>query len=132
MEKQEQARFKLQLFELRTRLRRSVGTAEKALREDVVKPGDITSVPTHPADQDVEGLDAEIGIAENEELLLEQVDAALERIRVGTYSVCQQCGRTIDEQRLHAVPYTSRCIDCARDHCDQIEKPVRGEPRRFR
>ena len=100
--------------------------------KDVVKPGDITSLPTHPADQDVEGLDAEIGIAENEELLLEQVDAALDRIRAGTYSVCEQCGRTIDEERLYAIPYSSCCIDCARGHHDEIEKPVRGEPHRFR
>jgi DnaK suppressor protein len=132
MEKPEQDRFNLQLLELRTRLVREVGMAEEALREDVVKPGDITSVPTHPADQDVEGLDAEIGIAENEELLLEQVNAALERFRAGTYSVCQQCGRTIDEERLHAIPYSSCCIDCARGYRDEIEKPVRGEPRRFR
>jgi RNA polymerase-binding transcription factor DksA len=66
------------------------------LREDVVKPGDISSVPTHPADQDVEGLDSEIAISQNEEMLLEQVEAALERIEAGAYGVCQQCGRPID------------------------------------
>jgi len=101
------------------------------LRQDVVKPGDITSVPTHPADDDVEGLDAEIAIAQNEELLLEQVDAALERVEAGTFGVCQQCGREIDAERLQAVPYASHCIACARDQREQIEKPVRGEPRRF-
>jgi RNA polymerase-binding transcription factor len=132
MEIKEQANFKSQLLELRKRLQGEVGMAEEALREDVVAPGNITSVPTHPADQDVEGLDSEIAIAQNEELLLEQVEAALERIRVGTFGVCQQCGRTIDAQRLQAVPYASRCIDCARGHDDQVEKPVRGEPRSFR
>jgi RNA polymerase-binding protein DksA len=89
-------------------------------------------VPTHPADQDVEGLDSEIAISQNEKLLFEQVEAALERIEAGTYGICQQCGRTIDTQRLQAVPYASLCIDCARDHQDSIEKPVHGEPRRFR
>jgi len=128
----EQARFKPRLLALRERLLREVGTAEEALREDVVKPGDITSVPTHPADDDVEGLDAEIAIAQNEELLLEQVDAALERIETGTYGVCQQCGRAIGAERLEAVPYASRCIACARGERDQIEKPVPGEPQRFR
>lgn len=132
MEKKEQAGFELRLIELRKRLLRKVNTVEEALREDVVKPGEISSVPTHPADQDVEGLDAEIAIAQNEELLLEQVNAAIERIRVGTYGACQQCGIMISLQRLEAVPYASRCIECARGHDDQIEKPVRGEPRRFR
>jgi RNA polymerase-binding protein DksA len=132
MEKKELAGFELQLLELRERLLRRVDTAEEALREDVVKPGDISSVPTHPADQDVEGLDVEIAIAQNEELLLEQVEAAIKRIEAGTYGVCQQCGRTIGAQRLQAVPYASRCINCARGQGDQIEKPVRDEPRRFR
>ena len=132
MDKRERAGFELQLTELRKRLLREVDSAEEALREDVVKPGEITSVPTHPADQDVEGLDSEIAISQNEELLLEQVEAAIGRIEAGTYGVCQQCGRTIDAQRLQAIPYTSRCIDCARDHQDPIEKPVHGEPRRFR
>ena len=35
-------------------------------------------------------------------------------------------------QRLQAIPYTSRCIDCARGQQDPFEKPIRGEPRRFR
>jgi RNA polymerase-binding protein DksA len=119
MEKKEEARFDLQLLELRNRLRREVDSAGEALREDVVKLGDISSVPTHPADEDLEGLDSEIAIAQNEELLLEHVEAALERIQARTYGVCQQCGRTIDAQRLQAVPYTSRCIDCARGQGDR-------------
>lgn len=132
MEKNEQAGFKLELLELHKRLLREVETAEEALREDVDKPGEISSVPTHPADEDVEGLDAEIAIAHNQEFLLEQVEAALERIRTGTYGVCEQCGRAIDAERLRAVPYASACIECARGNSDPIERPVRGEPRRFR
>ena len=96
---------------MRKRLLREVDSSEAALREDVVKPGDITSVPTHPADQDVEGLDSEIAISQNEELLLEEVEQAIERIRVGTYGICQQCGRTIDAERLQVVPYAARCIE---------------------
>ena len=63
METKELAGFKSRLLALRERLLREVGTAEEALREDVSKPGDITSVPTHPADDDVEGLDAPHGVS---------------------------------------------------------------------
>ena len=132
MEKQELAGFEFRLIELRKRLSREVDSAEEAMREDIVKPGEITSLPTHPADQDVEGLDSEIAISQNEELLLEQVEAAIERLRVGTYGICQQCECAIDVVRLQAVPYAARCIECARDHSDEIEEPVHGEPRRFR
>ena len=121
-----------QLQALRERLLREVDVSEQALRDDVVKPGDITSVPTHPADDDVEGLDSEIATAHNQELLLEQVDAAIERLRTGSYGVCQQCGRAVDGERLQAIPYAANCIGCAHGDTDQVEKPVRGEPRRLR
>ena len=132
MDKNEQANFKSQLLELRERLSREVKSAEAALREDVVKPGEISSLPTHPADHDVEGLDVEIAIGQNEELLVEQVEAAIERIEAGTYGACQQCGCPIDAKRLQAVPYAPHCIDCAHGYRDEIEKSERGEPRRFR
>ena len=131
METKELAGFEVKLFGLRKRLLREVDSSEEALREDVVKRGEITSVPTHPADQDVEGLDSEIAVAQNQEALLEQVDAALARIRAGTYGICEQCRCEIDAQRLQALPYASRCINCARGVGDETEKPVHGEPRRF-
>ncbi|WP_254509005.1 TraR/DksA C4-type zinc finger protein [Anatilimnocola floriformis] len=126
------ADIKLQLVELGKRLRREATLAAESLRQDVVKPGEITHLPTHPADQDVEGLDVEIAIAQNEELLFEQVEAAIGRIEAGTYGVCQECGKPIDEARLKAIPYAAHCIGCARSDHDEIDQPVRGEPRRFR
>jgi len=134
MEKNERAGYKNRLLRLRKRLMREVDTTEKALREDVVGPGEISTVPTHSADQDVEGLDAEVAIAQNEQFLLEQVEAALERIEAGTYGTCQRCGKKISKKRLDAVVYTPYCIDCARGQSQDagVEPPVRGEPRRFR
>jgi DnaK suppressor protein len=122
---------KLQLLELQKRLVREVDMAEEAMREDVVAPGAVSTIPTHPADQAAEGLDVEIAVAQNEELLLVEVEAALERIEAGTYGACAQCGRPIGTERLQALPYTPRCIDCARGHHDEIEELVPGEPRRI-
>lgn len=48
--------------------------------------------------------------AERETLVL--VEEALERIEGGSYAVCTNCGVTIGERRLHAVPWTPFCIDC--------------------
>jgi RNA polymerase-binding protein DksA len=116
MDKHQQSRYTDRLLAMQKRLAREVNAAEDALREDVVAPGDISTVPTHPADFDSENLDAQIAIAENEEQLLEQVVAALDRIAVGTFGICQECGREIARQRLDAIPYTSWCIDCAARH----------------
>lgn len=54
-------------------------------------------------------------LADNEENLLAQIDAALERIEAGTYGVCTNCGKPIGEERLEARPWAALCIDCARD-----------------
>jgi DnaK suppressor protein len=48
--------------------------------------------------------------AERDELL--QIDAALKRVTKGEYGVCQVCQKEIGKKRLHALPWTSLCIDC--------------------
>lgn len=53
-------------------------------------------------------------LADNEEQLLSQIDAALSRIEDGTYGICVNCGRPIGEERLEARPWADLCIDCAR------------------
>jgi DnaK suppressor protein len=54
------------------------------------------------------------GLEENAEHLLGKVESALERIDEGTYGTCVVCGRKIPEERLHAVPYATLCLDDAR------------------
>jgi DnaK suppressor protein len=44
---------------------------------------------------------------------IEQIDAALDRLREGTYGVCQACHGPIPSERLAAVPWAAFCIDCA-------------------
>jgi len=119
MEVREQEMYKPRLVSLGKRLTRDVEMAEEALRDDVVIPGELSKVPTHAADQAVDGMDKQIAIAQNEEYLLEEVEAALERIEQGTFGTCQNCGREISSQRLDAIPYTSLCIECARRQAGQ-------------
>ncbi|MHB1501107.1 MAG: TraR/DksA family transcriptional regulator [Candidatus Dormibacteria bacterium] len=51
--------------------------------------------------------------AEQVEMLVEQVRAALLRIEEGAYGLCEACGRPIPEGRLAALPWATRCVDCA-------------------
>ena len=44
---------------------------------------------------------------------LRDIDAALERLKAGTYGVCELCGNAIGTPRLEAMPAARRCIDCA-------------------
>jgi DnaK suppressor protein len=44
--------------------------------------------------------------------LLRQIQDALSRIEEGTYGLCQDCGERISHQRLEAVPWAERCVQC--------------------
>ena len=44
---------------------------------------------------------------------IEDIRAALIRIREGTYPLCSKCGGVITPKRLEALPYTNSCIACA-------------------
>jgi RNA polymerase-binding protein DksA len=114
MNKSDTEKNKARLLALRERLTGQVNAIEDALREDISAHGEPTTVPTHPADADVEGLDEQIALAQNEEQLLEDVEAALARIEAGTYGKCVECGREISRDRLNALPWAPTCIECAR------------------
>ncbi len=43
--------------------------------------------------------------------LLEEVDAALERMKTGTYGVCESCHESIESGRLLTDPLTRICLD---------------------
>lgn len=43
---------------------------------------------------------------------LAMVESALERLRVGTFGECVNCGTDINAKRLEAVPWTRHCIAC--------------------
>jgi DnaK suppressor protein len=45
--------------------------------------------------------------------ILNQIDAAIQRIEDGGYGRCEACGEQIPKTRLAAVPYAARCVQCA-------------------
>ncbi|MFH0926339.1 MAG: TraR/DksA family transcriptional regulator [bacterium] len=45
---------------------------------------------------------------------LKRVDEALVKLEEGSYGVCKECGGSISEKRLIAIPFTSYCIECQR------------------
>jgi RNA polymerase-binding protein DksA len=116
MDRKALAAYRSRLVDMRERLIVEVQATEDRIREDIVPPGEHVASPTHPGDQPAEGLHENIAIAQNEEHLLEDVEAALERIDAGKFGDCQDCGRPIGRQRLDAIPYAAWCIDCARNH----------------
>lgn len=45
---------------------------------------------------------------------VKRIDAALERVRAGTYGTCESCGEPISPARLDLLPDTPFCKNCAR------------------
>ena len=45
-----------------------------------------------------------------------EVDAALDRLRRGTYGVCEESGKVIPDERLRAVPWTRYTREVAERH----------------
>jgi len=54
-------------------------------------------------------------LAEHESRELAQIENALERMRSGTYGICEVTGKTIPLARLQALPYTTVCIEAQRE-----------------
>ena len=62
----------------------------------------------------------EVGVHANLVESERRVSRALEKIADGTYGECDSCGATIPAGRLHAVPQSVLCVECAR-----AERPSR-------
>ncbi len=54
-------------------------------------------------------------LAEHDARELRKIEAALQRLKAGTYGLCEGCQKKIPVSRLNALPYTSLCIECQRE-----------------
>lgn len=78
--------------------------------------GDLSTVPYHMADVGTDNFEHEfnLGLIENEEEELREVDEALDRIEKGLYGQCELCQKPIPRSRLKIIPYARLCIECKR------------------
>ena len=117
MNKTEAKPFKEILVALRARLRGDFNAmADHALkRTRSEESGDLSSMPIHMADLGTDNYEQEftLSLMHNEELALEQVGEALERIEAGNYGICMSCESKIPKTRLKVIPYTPFCVKCA-------------------
>jgi DnaK suppressor protein len=49
---------------------------------------------------------------ESEEVLLRKIDLALRKIRENNYGCCENCEKTINNERLEALPWATTCVKC--------------------
>ncbi len=101
------------LEEQRARLQRDLENA-RAIRQATLAPPDEPTYSNHMADEGTLTYQQEENLAVERHLTreLDAVEAALARIREGTYGRCEECGKPIDWERLVALPAASLCIAC--------------------
>lgn len=101
----------------KTTRKNALETRLRTLIEDLY---DIEQTLDQPANKDVEERSVEregdevlqgLGALERSEV--EQIRAALERMKAGEYGFCVTCGAEIDPKRLDLLPATPFCAKCA-------------------
>ena len=125
MKKTELTEYRELLEEMQSRLRGDVRQLTKeALGMDRQDGGGDSKSPTHMAElgSDTFEQDFTLSLAANEQETLSEIAAALQRIKDGSFGLCEICTKdgksaaqsAIPKPRLRAIPYARTCVDCAR------------------
>jgi RNA polymerase-binding protein DksA len=109
-------RFRQLLAEERDRVSATLGHLHESNSSSIEEETEEETYDNHLADSATATLNREIDytLEESSEHVLGSIDEALRRIEAGTFGTCVRCGRPIAEERLEAIPYATRCIDCQR------------------
>ncbi len=103
-------RFYRLLVDLRGHVLESLGhhseeTLKHSTKEDA---GDLSGYGQHMADAGTDTFDRDfaLSLVSSEQEALSEVEAAIKRIRNGTYGICELTAKPISRDRLLAVPFT--------------------------
>lgn len=116
MEKKDIQFFKDLLLKKKDQLSKGI----EHITEDTLKTsqrdaaGDLSAYSLHMADVATDNYDREfsLGLAGNEQKILNRIDAALDKIEDKTFGLCETCNKKISKVRLKAVPYAELCVPC--------------------
>lgn len=107
-------KFKNQLLEEKKRLEADLSKlANKDGENYETKFEDIERNDEANADEFEQYVD-DLAVTETLDKNLKEVEAALERIKSGTYGLCSNCDKEIPVARLEVYPAAVRCLDCAK------------------
>jgi DnaK suppressor protein len=99
--------FRATLLAERARLLEERGAA-------IIAPDQMTYGSQAAAASQVFAQQRDLALRDRADQQLALIDAALARLDEGTFGTCVRCGRPIAAERLEALPWAPRCIDCQR------------------
>jgi RNA polymerase-binding transcription factor DksA len=107
------------LIDLRTHLTEGITlhseeTLKRSSKDDA---GDLSSYGQHMADAGTDTFDRDfaLSLVSSEQEALTEIDAAIKRIKDGTYGTCEITGKPIAKERLSAVPFTRYSAEAQKD-----------------
>src|SRR5215210_6876490 len=109
-------RYRDLLLEERERVSATINHLHEENSRSLEDETEEETYDNHLADSATATVNREIDytLEENSEHVLQAINEALSRIESGTFGACGRCGKPIAEERLEAIPYANRCIDCKR------------------
>ena len=99
---------------IRTTLLAERARLVEEIGETIVAPGQMTYGSQAAAASQVFAQQRDLALRDRSDQQLVLVDEALARLDAGTFGTCVRCGRPIARDRLEALPWAARCIDCQR------------------
>ncbi|WP_334318974.1 TraR/DksA C4-type zinc finger protein [Termitidicoccus mucosus] len=95
----------------------SLHTEETLKRSNKDDAGDLSSYGQHMADAGTDTFDRDFALSmvASEQEALSEIDAAIKRIKDGTYGTCEVTGKPIAKERLLAVPFTRYSAEAQKD-----------------
>lgn len=103
------------LIELRDHVKTGLNqhTEETLKRSSKDDAGDLSGYSQHMADSGTETFDRDFALSmvSSEQDALTEIEAAIERIFSEKYGICEMTGKTINEDRLMAVPFTRYSVE---------------------
>jgi DnaK suppressor protein len=107
--------FKALLITRKAVLQGDVKTLEdEACKKGSDAAGDLSTLPMHLADlgTDSHEQDVSLGLMESESDEIHEIQEAFERIKDGSFGLCETCRKKIPKERLRAIPYARLCVSC--------------------
>jgi len=110
MDKKKLEHFRTNLLSMRGEILNKA----KKLKEDSYTLGTDGIQDMADAASNSYNVDILMSISDNDLNLLKDIDNALDKIKNGTYGICEECEEKITEKRLEANPVARYCITCKR------------------
>jgi DnaK suppressor protein len=94
--------------------RKEVGGDVAQLQNQAVRSYEDEVSVDHMADHGSDSYekDQTIGFIEREGASLRAIDLALQKIKDGSFGICEGCSGRIRKVRLNAIPYARLCLKC--------------------